>query len=203
MTQVLLVDDHPLVGASLTQAIERLNASVTLVATLEEARRALLSAAFDILLLDINLPEGWGPDLLKDSTLIGHLPDRRFLVSGALDPDEIMMAFDDGAQGFISKALPLDDLLAAVSAVITGPADWADPVVWHAEDGCFRPAVDVFPRDSLLSPRERDVFRHMRNGDQDKEIAHKVGRSIHTVRVQIRSIRRKRGLSRRAESAGP
>jgi DNA-binding NarL/FixJ family response regulator len=204
MARVLLVDDHPLVGASLSQAIERLGSQVTLVAAIDGARQALREQAFDVLFLDINFPDGRGPDLLKDPDLAAHLPARRFLISGVVDADEIMMAFDDGAQGFISKGLSFADLVAAVEAVIADKhlAEGTDALIWQPEQAGFLPVGDVFPKESLLSPREREVFRYMRIGCQDKEIAHQVGRSIHTIRVQIRSIRRKRGLARRAEAIG-
>jgi DNA-binding NarL/FixJ family response regulator len=198
--QVLLVDDHPLVGASLGAAIERQGGVQETVTTLEAARTALIEKPVDVLLLDINFPEGPGTDLLKDDVVVPHVPRRCFLISGAIDPDEVMCAFDDGALGFISKSIPFDDLESALGQIIRDEAEGGDALMWDSARRSFRPVREVFTERPLLSPREREVFRLLRQGLQDKEIAHQMGRSIHTVRVQIRSIRRKRGQSRRAEA---
>lgn len=198
--RVLLVDDHPLVGASLGAAIERQGGVQETVTTLEAARAALRARPADVLLLDINFPEGPGTDLLKDDAVAARLPRRCFLISGAIDPDEVMCAFDDGAQGFISKSVPFDGLEAALGQIIRDEAAAGEALMWDGDRGAFRPVREAFAERPLLSPREREVFRLLRQGLQDKEIAHRVDRSIHTVRVQIRSIRRKRGQSRRAEA---
>jgi len=203
---VLLVDDHPLVGASLRQAVERLGARVRLATNLEEARQALAETNFDALLLDIDFPEGSGTDLFRMAELAGRIPWRCCLISGASDPDELMLAFDEGALGYISKSLPFDSLVEAIRAVLAwtgaegGAGGQGEPVLWDQETSSFQPVSKAFGGQTLLSPREREVFRLMREGLPDKEIAHRVGRSIHTVRVQIRAIRRKRGRTRRAES---
>lgn len=201
-TRVLLVDDHPLVGASLGAAIERQGGVQETVTTLDEARSVLIANKIDVLLLDINFPEGPGTELLKDEVVAPNVPRRCFLISGAIDPDEVMCAFDDGALGFISKSIPFDELEAALGQIIRDEAQTDDALMWDTEQRGFRPVREVFQERTLLSQREREVFRLLRQGLQDKEIAYRVGRSIHTVRVQIRSIRRKRGQTRRAEAGG-
>ena len=92
----------------------------------------------------------------------------------------------------------IDDLVAALKEVVDLPAGesrW----VWQPKSRRFVDTASAYSRETTLSPKEREVFMLMRQGLQDKQIADRINRSIHTVRVQIRAIRRKRGASRRAE----
>jgi len=63
---VLLVEDEPLLRKQVTAALEQHDADVTAVGTLDEARRMIQSLPFDFALLDVNLPDGLGTDLLGE-----------------------------------------------------------------------------------------------------------------------------------------
>ena len=63
---VLLVEDEPLLRKQVTASLEQHDADVTAVGTLDEARRMIQSLPFDFALLDVNLPDGLGTDLLGE-----------------------------------------------------------------------------------------------------------------------------------------
>ena len=63
---VLLLDDEPLLRRQLTAALERLGADVVAADCLGAARRLAAEMSFDFALLDVNLPDGLGPDLVRD-----------------------------------------------------------------------------------------------------------------------------------------
>ena len=63
---VLLLDDEPLLRRQLTAALERLGADVVAADCLGAARRLAAEMSFDFVLLDVNLPDGLGPDLVRD-----------------------------------------------------------------------------------------------------------------------------------------
>ena len=63
---VLLVEDEPLLCKQVAAALEQHDADVTAVGTLDEARRMIESLPFDFALLDVNLPDGLGTDLLSE-----------------------------------------------------------------------------------------------------------------------------------------
>ena len=65
-SEILLVEDDRLLSKRLTAALEKIGASVTRAFTIEEARRSLSSLSFDFALVDINLPDGLGLDLLRE-----------------------------------------------------------------------------------------------------------------------------------------
>lgn len=197
--RLLLVDDHPLVAAGLRNAIAHLYAEVIVVHSLAEARERLLDETFDSWILDINMPDGVGTTLLREPELSDRLPPKCLLLSAATDPDDIAMALDEGGTAFVSKSIAFQDLILAIEQFARMPAPLAEAQVWDRALAAFVPAAKIFARGTVLSPREREVFMLIREGLHDKEIAYRLGRSIHTVRVQIRSIRRKRGKTRRAE----
>ncbi len=64
--QVLVLDDEPLLRRQLQAALERLGAEVTAADSVAAARRLAGDLGFDVALLDVNLPDGLGTDLLRD-----------------------------------------------------------------------------------------------------------------------------------------
>ncbi|MFM7554544.1 MAG: sigma-54-dependent transcriptional regulator, partial [Verrucomicrobiota bacterium] len=69
---VLVLEDEPLWRRHLVGSLERWGAEVTAADSVAGARRALGSATFDFALMDVNLPDGLGPDLLRDKTVPAH-----------------------------------------------------------------------------------------------------------------------------------
>lgn len=69
---VLVLEDEPLWRRHLVASLERWGAEVSAVDSVGAARRALGGANFDFALMDVNLPDGLGPDLLRDKTVPAH-----------------------------------------------------------------------------------------------------------------------------------
>ena len=147
-----------------------------------------------------HLPDGSGLELLRE--FADRLPGRTVLLSGVTDAEEALFVLEHSeARAFISKEIDLDDLADALGEVMDFNDDdstW----IWRSGQRAFVPSGEAFPRESTLTPKEREVFMLMREGLLDKQIAERLHRSVHTIRVQIRAIRRKRGSSRRAEIEG-
>src|SRR5437868_5796337 len=66
---ILVVDDEPLLRKQISAYLERLGADVTSADSLERARKLVQDLSFDFALLDVNLPDGLGTELLKDKTI--------------------------------------------------------------------------------------------------------------------------------------
>ena len=69
---VLVLEDEPLWRRHLVASLERWGAEVTATDSVSGARKALGSANFDFALMDVNLPDGLGPDLLRDKSVPAH-----------------------------------------------------------------------------------------------------------------------------------
>ncbi len=195
---VLLIDDHPVVTVSLALKLRELGHLVEVSHTLEDAGRRIAAQHIELCVLDLDMHGISGTRLLLEPALQEKLPDCIVVLSGTRDRDEIVGALEDGAHAFLSKTIPFDDV---IEGILSAPEAYrgGEPGVWVQEVRAYVPLPVVYPRGSALSKREREVFRLMRRGFSDKAIADTLGRSIHTIRVQIRSILRKRGSARRRE----
>tara|TARA_B100000686_G_C16670919_1_gene906398 strand:+ start:423 stop:689 length:267 start_codon:yes stop_codon:yes gene_type:complete len=63
---ILILEDELLLRKNLAAVLEQHNADVTTVGTVDEARRMIDSLSFDFALIDVNLPDGLGTDLLRE-----------------------------------------------------------------------------------------------------------------------------------------
>ena len=101
---VLLVEDEPLLCKQVAAALEQHNADVTAVGTLDEARRMIQSLPFDFALLDVNLPDGLGTDLLSEGVFS---PSTAVVVCTAEGGVQgAVEAIKNGAQDYLLK--PID-----------------------------------------------------------------------------------------------
>jgi len=196
---ILIVDDHPLVAVGLADRLRGMGHQIAVGHTIDEACAKLREQRYELCVLDLDMSGRRGTELLADPTLADKQPDCIVILSGTGDRDEIVGVLDEGAHAFLPKNIPFDDviegLLAAPEAYRGG-----EPGIWVQEVRAYVPMGVVYPRGSTLSKREREVFRLLRRGYSDKAIAQELRRSVHTIRVQIRSILRKRGTARRRES---
>jgi DNA-binding NarL/FixJ family response regulator len=194
---LLLVDDHPLVASGIADLLRNRGHLVALARNLSEARAALDAATYRLLLLDINLGQDNGLTLLEDAAS-RHVP-RTVLLSGIAEQEWILRGFELGAFAFIPKSIEPTELVTALDAVdglaFLPGSGW----IWDTARHAAVDAYTFFPRETILTPKEREVFMHLREGKLDKQIADDLGLSIHTVRVHIRAIKRKRGHNRRFE----
>jgi DNA-binding NarL/FixJ family response regulator len=195
--RIVVVDDHPLVLAGIAEVLQQRGYRVATARDPAEAR-ALLRAGerFDAALLDINLGQESGLALLDGQD---KLADKVILLSGLTEQEWILKGFEAGAIGFIPKSTEMEQVVEAVGALLQAKHLAASGWVWSTRERKLVEAREFFPAHTLLTPTEREVFLRMKDGKQDKQIADELGRSIHTVRVHLRSIKRKRGHNRRGE----
>ena len=112
MKQILLLEDDTALGRGIQLALQGPEVQVTLVSTLAQAREALGKGRFDLLLLDVNLPDGSGLELLKK--VRGQVPVI-LLTANDLETD-IVTGLESGAEDYITKPFSLAVLRARVNA---------------------------------------------------------------------------------------
>lgn len=104
MAQILAIDDDPAVILLITKVVRSLGHGVITRQRLTEGLAAATSDSFDLVFLDVNLPDGSGLDLLPRFRESGSKPDV-VIMTGAGDPDGAEMAIRNGAWDYVQKPL--------------------------------------------------------------------------------------------------
>ena len=114
---VLLLEDDPVLGPSLSQRLMLEGFSVVHAATLQEARQALSRLSPDFVISDIRLPDGSGEALMEDlSERLGSVPVIFMTAYGNLD--QAVRLVRAGARDYIAKPFDTDALMARIHALI-------------------------------------------------------------------------------------
>lgn len=167
-------------------------------ASAEEARRTLLTERPHLLLLDMHLPGDSGLDLLRWAR--AHLPQTKVLMlTSEADDFYIQTALRDGADGYLLKGLPPEQLEQALREVAAGQAALSPAVTRKVLTGLRAPAAAA-DRLAELTPTELTVLDHLAAGRLNKEIAAELGISIETVRTHLRNLFGKLGVHNRTEA---
>ncbi|MGP8060028.1 MAG: response regulator [Acidimicrobiales bacterium] len=200
--QVVLVDDHHLfragVRSELGGAVEVLGEA----ADVPEAVDLIDRARPDVVLLDVHLPGGGGRAVIE-AVKPAH-PDVRFLALSVSDaPEDVISVIRAGARGYVTKTISGPELIDAVRRVAAGDAVFSPRLAGFVLDafatmpGADGPPASFDPELDQLSPREREVLRHIARGYTYKEIARDLSISVKTVESHVSAVLRKLQLSTR------
>ena len=114
MENILLLEDDGALGSGIRLALQGPEVRLTLCATLSQARTALAKGSFDLLILDVNLPDGSGLELLAEVRRAGSTPVI-LLTANDMETD-IVTGLESGADDYITKPFSLAVLRARVNA---------------------------------------------------------------------------------------
>ncbi len=183
--KILLVDDHPIVRSGFRQLLE-LEAGWKVVAEVGSARElaaTLLVVECDVLVLDLNLPDGDGMVMIRQ--LLAQRPQLAIVVmtmhDGALYVQEALAA---GARGYVSKRAAPDELINAIRTVQRGE-QYLDRALRSpaASDAGGGPAL--LPE---LTEREAQVFLLLARGHSVARVADTIGINSKTAYAHRSSI---------------
>jgi len=116
MKNILIIEDDPVLREGLAAALQSETIAVQTAADLAEARRILVNHTFDLLLLDVNLPDGSGIELCREVTAVQDVPVI-FLTVRDAEIDEVT-AFRAGACDYVKKPFSLTILQERISAAL-------------------------------------------------------------------------------------
>jgi DNA-binding NarL/FixJ family response regulator len=220
MIRILLADDHPIVREGLRVVLET-QADFVVVGTSQqassgdEALRLALELKPDVLLLDLEMPVMDGVETIrrlrqrvKNGSAAGETELPRIIVFTAFDNDErIIAALAEGANGYLLKGAPREDIFQAIRVVMSG-GSLLQPVVvsrllrhmggqreqarFSSESG--RPIYEA------LTERELEVLALLAQGMPNKEIAAHLIISERTAKFHVSSIMGKLGATNRTEA---
>ena len=156
--------------------------------TVQEATDAIPRLQPDVVLVDVNLPDGTGVDAVR--TLAPMLPETEFVMLTIYQDGDILFdALSAGAHGYLIKPVRTEQLLAAIHDVLEGGAPMSN-VVARRIVRSFEPDKSLPPPEPL-GPREREVLELLAAGAMYKQVAKKLDISINTVLTYVRRIYKK------------
>ena len=202
MTSVVIVDDHHLFRSGVRAELDGLVEVLGDAATVEEAIRCIVEKEPDVVLLDVQMPGGGGVEVIRQVAV--KRPAQRFLALSVSDAAEDVIAIiRAGARGYVTKTISGAELADAVRRVAEGDAVFSPRLAGFVLDAfagaASLPPAEVDPELDQLSPREREVLRHIARGYLYKEIALRLGISAKTVEAHVSAVLRKLQLSNRHE----
>ena len=204
--RIMILDDHDTFRDPLAFMLER-EPDLTVVArprSLSEARGILESAelAVDVAIVDLNLPDGSGAELIKE--LRASRPRAKALVLNAMSEQRYLAeAIGAGAAGVMHKSTPMRDLVEAVRRLAAGEQLLSQQEVIEAlrfigrEREINREARLAIDR---LTSREREVLKALAEGLSDKEIAQRLHVGVGTVHTHMANILSKLEVSSRLQA---
>ncbi len=216
---ILLIDDHPLILQALHNLVPELQsgARVTGAGSARSARDWLAGPdRFDLLLLDLNLPDADGFELLRQ--LRAEHPGLPVVVVSASErASDVIRAIDLGAMGFVPKRSPPQTLLQALRLVLEGGIYVPDMTPAAGFPAAREQALrDGFPSGAApdaahsaaspavsrlgLTPRQRDVLACLLKGRPNKLIARELNLSVETVKDHVAAVLRALGVSSRTQA---
>ena len=188
MMKVLIVDDHAVVRYGLKSALQ--SHGYVLVAeagSINEAQAFMAQTNPDAIIVDINLPDGSGFDLVAWARRVS--PKIAIVILTLNDgKDYVRAAKSAGANAFIVKSAPLSDLIAALDFALSSPTSFSSKHITPS-------GVD-----SGLSAREIDVLQSISHGLSNTAIATNLYISVSTVKTHVSSILRKLDADNRVQA---
>ncbi|MGL6108733.1 MAG: LuxR C-terminal-related transcriptional regulator [Rubrivivax sp.] len=233
--KVLIVEDNPVARSFLSRVVRESFSDViaiTEAGDLESARRQISLTGgsqglhgvdpFKLLLVDLELPDGNGMELLAE---MAHYPATRIVTTLYSDDDHLFPALQCGADGYLLKEDRFEVLVEELQKIVRGQPPLSPAIARRLlthfrlggsgdappSDSGFnlsgslqgnRPVPIAKPLDhERLTPRESEVLTYLSKGFTIKEIASLMGIKWFTVNDHIKSIYKKLNVSSRAEAA--
>jgi two-component system invasion response regulator UvrY len=192
--KIMLVDDHAIVRTGLRKLLAMVsNAEILEAKTGRESLAIARTHDLDMIVLDLNLPELGGLELLTRLRQWGAMPI--LVLSMHSEPIYVTRALEAGAQGYVSKNASPEELLTAIRLVGGGgryvEQELAQALILHSQ----------VPTASLaqLAPRDLEILRHLAAGRSLSEIAEALGLGYKTIANNCSLIKTKLGVTKTAD----
>lgn len=199
--RVMITDDHSLIREGLKQLLE-FDGSIEIVGEASnetECLEKLNECNPEVLLLDINMPEKNGIEVLKQMKE-ENSPVKVLILTVHTEMDYLMKAVDIGVDGYILKDSESSELKKAIKAVKDGE-NYIQPSLIPSLNNYLLNRDSDNDKLTLLTNRELEVLVQVANGMFNKEIALNLNISERTVKNHISNIFKKIDVSDRTQAA--
>lgn len=200
-TRIVICDDHPVFRGGLAAALgaEPAFEIVGETGTLAELRTLLAEVRADLVLLDIDLPDGNGADAVAELASRATV----VMISAHDEPNVVRRAMQDGAAGYIRKDTDPPELLRLVHRAAEGKTALSGDMALRVAESLRRdPDERVFEeRLASLSPRQREIAALIADGRSNREIADALHLSEGTVKNSVTRVLEVMGVPDRTKLA--
>lgn len=202
LKKILIIDDHAIVRAGTRQLLQESGFDYSLgEATCGlEGLNMIRSEHWDLVLLDIKLPDRSGVDLLK--MIKSELPKLPVLILSSYPESQyVVRLIHGGAAGYLSKDVSDDEILQAIDTALKGQK-YINPVVADLlANFVYQSGQKENPHSlhEILTDREYQVFLELATGAGPNLIAQKLNISAKTITTHRGRILKKMGFSSNAE----
>jgi DNA-binding NarL/FixJ family response regulator len=196
-----IVEDDPATREYLAAAV-RANAELELAAvagSYAEAAGLLRAPSFQVMLIDLGLPDGDGIDLIRAATAHGV---ESMVVTVFADEQHVVSALEAGATGYLLKDSSPADIGAAVVQLMQGGSPISAGIARYLVQRLHKPRPAAVPigEPVYLTEREHEVLNLIAKGYSYIEVGQALGISPHTVTGHIKHLYRKLAVSTRGEA---
>ena len=202
LVNIMIADDHSLMREGLKQLLEK-EKNFRVIAEADNGINCLeiLSETNpDVLLLDIDMPDKNGFDVLRELNLNSDRKTKILILTGHKNPEYFLKAYEIGIDGYLLKDSNFVELKKAILSIIESdkyiPIEFLS-LVQNTDSGI---ESDYYKIQSLTK-RELDILKNLAIGMYNKEIAMKLNISERTVKNHVSNIFKKISVSDRTQAA--
>lgn len=205
--KILIIDDHALIREALRGVLKELkgDATVSEAADWRHASREIEErGGFDLVLLDLNLPDRDGADILAE--LRERYPAVPVVVlSARQDRESVARALELGAVGFIPKSSEREVMLSAFNLIFSGGMYIPPEILVRQEPAAARSAAAQAGRRASaaelgITERQMEVLHLMMQGRSNKAICRALNLAEPTVKNHVTAILKALGAANRTEA---
>ena len=200
-TKVMLVDDHALIREGIKQLLE-FDGSIDVIEQASDGAECLEKLQHvqpDILLLDINMPNVNGIEVLEEIKK-KNIPVKVLMLTVHSEAEYLVQAVDIGANGYILKDSGSEELKKAIQSVMDGDSYIQPSLIPSLNSRLVNRDIDK-EKIAALTKREMEILTQIAGGMFNKEIAMNLNISERTVKHHISNIFKKIDVSDRTQAA--
>ncbi len=201
MISVLLVDDHPVVVEGIRRVLET-SEDISVAGVANDASSALEQARLlkpDVILLDLRMPGASGVQAtrrLREQDVRSAV----IILTSYGDQAYVRQALEAGADGYLLKSTPPDQLISAIRSAVRGRRQLSPELLDAVLEDFKTLSREQTRRDADLSDEDREILKLTAQGLTNREIGRELGRSEIAIKKRLQVIFAKLGAVDRAHA---
>jgi len=198
ITQVLIIEDIPEISEWLAERVKQTFGvcNISQVDGVVAAKKSLHQTTWDLILLDLGLPDGNGVDLIRPLKTI--LPNCHCIVTTIFDDSgHIFPALSAGADGYLLKDEEEAEFCNSLRGILAGRPPLSSLIAQQVLLSLRRPIPSAAP---TLTPREEEILVLIAKGYSCKDAAASLGVSYNTACGYLKNVYQKLQINSRAEA---